>query len=424
MIQKFRWKFIRVSVISLAIVLLVSMGAMITVSFVQAKNESNQVMTRLIQNNGQLTPANSRTIVGDPKNPFSKNFSAGQGNPDAIFQYRYFTVIVDQDQQYKINRQQNIYRLTNNKIIKAVQKTIENKDKSGEIKLVDNVYRYQVVNQADGSKMIIFLNTSLIYARSWYLLKIGTILVLGALLVFAFVLVLLSKKAIEPIISAYKKQQQFITNAGHELKTPLAIISANTEMQEMLGQDSEWTESTKEQTKRLTRLINHFLSMAKMGETGNLVLSKINYSEVVQNSSKSFSSMMKNDHLAYQVAIQEGIFVKAEKRSLEEVVNILLDNAHKYCLPNGTVKVKLRKSKLGQSAILIVSNSFKEDKKIDYANFFERFYREDESHNSKKSGFGIGLSMAQELVHVFGGKIEVNYNNEMINFMVTLKIAK
>lgn len=424
MIQKFRWKFIRVSIISLAIVLLVSMGAMIGITFIQAGQESDQVMTRLVQNKGQLSPANSQEIVGNPRNPFTRNFLAGQGNPDAIFQYRYFTVNVDDKQQYSINRQQSIYRLTNAKIIRAVDEVRKAKARSGNVRIVKNNYRYQIIDEPNGSQMLIFLNTSLIYARSWYLLKIGILLVLSALLIFALVLVLLSKRAIGPIISAYKKQQQFITNAGHELKTPLAIISANTEMQEMLGQSSEWTESTKQQTKRLTNLINHFLSMAKMGENRNLVLSKVDFSNLVENSSKSFSSMMKSDNLTYQVMIQEGIFVKAEKHSLEEVINILLDNAHKYCMPNGTVILRLKRSKLSKNAVLQVSNSFKEDKEIDYSRFFDRFYREDESHNSEKSGFGIGLSMAQELVHVFGGKIEVNYSNDKINFIVTLKIAK
>lgn len=425
MIQKFRFKFIKISVLSLAIVLFVSMGTMVGVSFIQAGSESDNVMNALVQNKGQLNPSNSSQIVGNQKNIISRNFSAGQGNPNAIFQYRYFSVLTDsQQKEYEVQRQQDLYRLTDRDIVKSAQKLLEKKRKTGHVMLANNEYRYQKVEQANGQKMIIFLNTSLIFARSWYLLRLGILLVLAALIIFAIVLALLSRKAIQPIITAYHKQQQFITNAGHELKTPLTIISANTEMQEMLGQESEWTDSTKQQVKRLTDLINRFLAMARMQERGDLVLSKVNFSQIVKESSSSFSSMMKSDHLDYQMKIQDNLIVKAEKRSLEEVVNILIDNAHKYCLKDGKVLVDLHKSKITQNAILKVSNSFDNKENIDYSRFFDRFYREDESHNSKKSGFGIGLSMAQELVHVFGGKIEVNYSNGMINFLVILKMAK
>ena len=103
------------------------------------------------------------------------------------------------------------------------------------------------------------------------------VLGIGALIVFALVLILVSGKAIEPITDTYHKQQEFITNAGHELKTPLAVISANTEMEEMLGNNSEWNQSTKEQVDKLTKLVNRLISLARAGETGELTLSKVDF---------------------------------------------------------------------------------------------------------------------------------------------------
>ena len=145
--------------------------------------------------------------------------------------------------------------------------------------------------------------------------------------------------------------------------------------------------------------------------------------EIVQNSTKDFRSVMKNN-LIYQVSIREGINVIAEKYSLTEIVNILLDNARKYCDPHGKVQVRLTRGTLNKSAILRVSNPYKDGSNKDYSPSFDRFYREDESHNSKKGGFGIDLSMARELVEVFHGRISISHKGDDIVFTVVLKIAK
>ena len=237
-------------------------------------------------------------------------------------------------------------------------------------------------------------------------------------------LILVSRRAIKPIIDTYHKQQEFITNAGHELKTPLAVISANTEMEEMLGNDSEWNQSTKEQVDKLTKLVNRLISLARAGEMGELTLSKVNFSKIVEQSTQDFKSIMKKNDLTYQVSIREGLNVIAEKHSLAEIINILLDNARKYCDPHGRIRVELSKSPLSKNAVLRISNTYKEGKNKNYTHFFERFYREDESHNSKKGGFGIGLAMARELVQAFRGKISVGYKGEDIVFTVSLKIVK
>lgn len=156
----------------------------------------------------------------------------------------------------------------------------------------NNQYAYRVGKNQTGRKFIVYLNESLIYHRFSLLVRVSIVLGIGALIVFALVLIFVSKKAIGPIITTYRKQREFITNAGHELKTPLAIIAANTEMEEMLGNNSEWNKSTKEQVDRLTRLINRLIALARTGETGEVVLNKVNFSEIVKKNVNSFKSVM------------------------------------------------------------------------------------------------------------------------------------
>ena len=425
MIQKFRWKFIGASVIALMMVLLVTLGGLIGITRVQSQNEVDRVLNTLVKNEGHLSPHNARPAFGDQSDPINRNFLGGKYNPEAVYQYRYFAVTIDGSQRVRIINDNNVYKVNNTKIQDIVKKALETHSKSGTISVGQNNYAFKFSKNSTGQAMAVFLNETIIFDRFWLLFRVAIVLGIGALIVFALVLILVSGKAIKPIVDTYHKQQEFITNAGHELKTPLAVISANTEMEEILGNNSEWNESNKEQVAKLTKLINRLISLARAGETGEITLSKVNFTEIVEDVTKDFKSVMKKNDLTYQVSIREGINVLAEKHSLAEVVNILLDNAQKYCDPHGKVKVKLAKGgTLNKYAVLRVENTYKEGKGKDYSHFFDRFYRDDKSHNSKKGGFGIGLAMAQELVQAFHGRISVHHKGEDIIFIVSIKIAK
>lgn len=424
MIQKFRWKFIYISIASLFVVLVVTMGTLLTINYQQSKAEVNRVLDTLVKNDGHLTPGNAQPLFGNQKDYINRNFLGGRYNPEAVYQYRYFSVKVGPKNKIQILNDDNVYQVSSSQVKKISQRILKSGQKSGVIEIGQNDYQYRQTKTKMGDQIIVFLNESLIFNRFWLLLKISILLGIGALIVFALVLMAVSRRAIKPIIETYHKQREFVTNAGHELKTPLAIISANTEMQEMLGDDSEWIESTKDQTERLTKLINRLIALARTGETGEIIVGKVNFSEIVKSDAQDFKSVMQKNGLHYQAEVSSGIFVRGEEHSLKELVNILLDNACKYCDEGGKVIVSLNKSRLGKHAILKVKNSYADGKGKDYQHFFDRFYRQDESHNSKKSGFGIGLAMARDLVEAFKGKINVHWKNGMITFVVSLKIMK
>lgn len=425
MIQKFRWKFIGTSVAALFLILLITLGGLIGITRIQSQNEVTRVLTALVKNEGHLTPRNAQPAFGDQDNPINRNFLGGKYNPEAVYQYRYFAVTVDPSNNVTVINNNIVYKINSTKIREITRKALEDHNQNGDIKVGQNKYAYRVAENSTGQTMVVFLNETLIFNRFWLLVRVAVVLGVLALVVFALILILVSRRAIKPIIDTYHKQQEFITNAGHELKTPLAVISANTEMEEMLGNDSEWNQSTKQQVDKLTKLINRLISLARAGETGEITLSKVNFSQIVEDVTQDFKAVMKKKDLTYQVLVHEGINVIAEKHSLAELINILLDNAQKYCDPGGKVQVKLtRGGALNKNAILRVTNTYKEGKGQDYSHFFDRFYREDESHNSKTGGFGIGLSMARELAEAFRGRITVHHKGDDIAFEVILKIAK
>lgn len=416
MIKKFRRKFIAVAVLSLAIILFASFGGVVLATQYRTDKEITNVLQLLAKNNGQLNQKAARKTLGP------------DSNKDSLFKYRYFTLSLSSTGKLKLVDNTHISTISASDITSnssLIKRTIKNTTSEGSIMINSNPYRFILVKSKSSNQTIaIFLDTTPITASYKHLFRVAIFLGISGLIFFTLILFLLSNQAIKPIVEAYEKQRRFITNAGHELKTPLAIISANTEMEEMIGKSDEWTESTKEQVERLTMLINQLISLARMSEKDELILERVNFSDSVKRAANSFKSLIQKDGKNYDIEIEPDLFVNGEKQSLYELVNILIDNANKYCDEAGRVSVNLNKGSLGRNAILQVKNSFKDGKSINYNKFFERFYRSDESHNSQKGGLGIGLSMAQDLVRVFGGKINASYDGKNVVLTVILKLRK
>ncbi|WEB31015.1 HAMP domain-containing sensor histidine kinase [Lactobacillus mulieris] len=387
MIKKFRRKFIAVAVLSLAIILFASFGGVVLATQYRTDKEITNVLQLLAKNNGQLNQKAARKTLGP------------DSNKDSLFKYRYFTLSLSSTGKLKLVDNTHISTISASDITSnssLIKRTIKNTTSEGSIMINSNPYRFILVKSKSSNQTIaIFLDTTPITASYKHLFRVAIFLGISGLIFFTLILFLLSNQAIKPIVEAYEKQRRFITNAGHELKTPLAIISANTEMEEMIGKSDEWTESTKEQVERLTMLINQLISLARMSEKDELILERVNFSDSVKRAANSFKSLIQKDGKNYDIEIEPDLFVNGEKQSLYELVNILIDNANKYCDEAGRVSVNLNKGSLGRNAILQVKNSFKDGKSINYNKFFERFYRSDESHNSQKGGFGIGLSIAK-----------------------------
>ena len=265
-----------------------------------------------------------------------------------------------------------------------------------------------------------FINTtathSTIRALLMFSILIGILSWAGFLLIF----IALSKRAIEPVVRNMESQKRFITNASHELKTPIAIISANTELLEALNGENEWTRNTLEQTERLTGLINELVTLTKVSEMENPVFTEIDFSGIVSDSCTAIQPVVDRQGKTLETKIEEQVMVTGDNRFLQMLANIFLDNAAKYCDDGGLIRVELKSRSRETGAVFRISNDYAAGKDVDYTRFFERFYQADESHNSKKGGFGIGLSTAQEIVNIHKGSIKTEYAHGRITFKITL----
>ena len=411
MFRKLKIRFILLASAAIVCILLTMIAVLNSVRFLQTNGEIQAVLNILSANNGDF-PSVEET---------AESLQNDRITIDTIYQYRYFSVVYNEDKTLYSSNLDHLSNLSKEQALSYANKVIKNSRSSGVFKVGSQFYSYQITQDSKTKRYLLVVLDSTNYLESrndFFWLSIQ--LCFYSFIFFVLVVSGFSNFAIRPYIKNYENQKRFITNAGHELKTPLAIISANTELQELMTGENEWTESTKDQVKRLSNLINQMVVLARLEEQPDVTLVDVNFSEVVKKVAGNFKSVIEKAGKKYEIQLQEDIHVKATEDELYELVSILIDNACKYCDEDGQIFVTLTKAKRGKRARLTVANSYADGKNVDYSRFFDRFYREDESHNQKQPGYGIGLSMAESLVRIFKGRIWVSYKKGLIGFTVLL----
>ncbi|AQP42319.1 two-component system sensor histidine kinase [Streptococcus gallolyticus] len=409
MFRKLRIRFIAIASLAILIVLFSVVGVLNSARHIQTVNEINKILTLISDNDGTFPSVSKAT------SELGNTVSV-----DTLFQYRYFSAVIDEDGNITSLNSSNISDLTDEQVESYLTKINKSGDTSGDFRYNNHTYSYLVTDESDDSTLIVVLDATNQVEENMTLVHLSLWMSGVSFAFFVLMVSIFSGRVIEPFIRNYERQRRFITNAGHELKTPLAIISANNELVEMMNGESEWTKSTNDQVERMTGLINSLVAMARLEEQPEVVLTDLNFSAIAEDAAEDFKGPVIKDGKQFVMEIQPDIHVKAEEKSLFELVTLLVDNANKYCDAGGTVSVKLSKANRLSKARLEISNTYAEGKNVDYSKFFERFYREDESHNNKKSGYGIGLSMAQTMVKLFKGSISVSYSGDTITFLVSL----
>ena len=275
---------------------------------------------------------------------------------------------------------------------------IQNKYTTGKI---DNIY-YKIF--PDGNELVIVaINASdLILAERNTILEI--FLILLAIYTFLFIIVTgLSFSVFKPIKDAFRKQKQFISNASHELRTPLAIISANADV---LKQDAnnQWLDNIKSQTARMDILVDDMLTLAKIDEGKiSVIREKFVISDEVLSTTLPFEALAFEKGKALIVDVQPNVTYTGNKISVNQVLNILIDNAIKHASENGSIIIDFHKEK--GKPVLSVSNTGSLVPENQANKVFERFYRGDNSRARETGGSGLGLSIAKSICDANNWKI-------------------
>lgn len=395
MIDTLRKKLIIFTMLALICIMTLIFGAVNIANIYRTYAQTDELIN-LIADNGGIVPGYS----GIPEYSYM--------DKETEFETRYFTVRIDNfGNPVEVNLG-HIASVTESEAVRYAQDIKIHKKTKG----FKGVYRY-IVTKTDNGGLIVFLNCRAEQQQIAALLLISGSVVVISILVIFIVLCLVSTRVISPIAESMEKQKQFITDAGHELKTPLAVINANTEVLEMLNGENEWTNSIKNQITRLNELIKGLLHLAKMEEKAEeTVFEDFNLSKAVQEVAEPFKTMAIQKNKKFDMHIQPDIIMNGDENGIKTLVSVLTDNAIKYAPESGLIDVSV--SQHGKTTKIEVRNTDPGTNETELNRLFDRFYRADSSRSRETGGFGIGLSIARTIVESHKGKISAFRENKNI----------
>ncbi|MCI9078524.1 MAG: GHKL domain-containing protein [Lachnospiraceae bacterium] len=391
MLQKLRIKFFVLAMGLLFLVLVVIMGTVNLLNYQHILDAADNTLGILLSNDGRFPDKG-----GAGRKTFGRKMS-----PELPFETRFFTVRLAEDGTELFVDTGKIAAVTSETAVLYAKEVMESHRKTGFV----GEYRYAVQEGASGN-MIVFLDCGrqLSAANSFLFISAGISFV--GFLVVALLLYILSARIVKPIAESHEKQRQFITNASHDLKTPITIIDADLDVLEMEQDENEWMQDIRKQTRRLTELIQELVFLSRMDEKENhFHMIDFPISDVVEETAQSFEALAVTQEKTFTMQIQPMLSYCGDEKTIHRLVAILLDNALKYSDEKGSIMISFEKK--DRALRLTVHNTCEEISTEDIKHLFDRFYRVDKSRNSQTGGYGIGLSIAKAIVDAHNSTISV-----------------
>ena len=266
-------------------------------------------------------------------------------------------------------------------------------------------YRYKIAQNGDAYR-VVFLNAEreIGNIRSLFWLTGG--IALASIALLTVLILAFSHRAIRPYLRNLEAQKEFITNASHELKTPLAAISASADVLDMEFSSNEWVTTIREEVQKMGKRIADLITLSRLDEE-NPFPERLPFSvsDAVWEASEPFVSRCAAQSIPYDREIDDGVTATGDSAAVMQVCSILLDNAVRYTLPSPDGRIRLSVSRKGKRARIVIENTCALSPNTDVDRLFERFYRGDAAHPTKSDSGGIGLSIAYATMRSLGGTI-------------------
>lgn len=412
MVKQLKRKFITISMFATTLVLFVIIGSINISNYFHIEQITDSKLDILIENKGKFPDDRQENPAAPPPQPAHNNNNNNiqkidqnkKGfSPETPFDTRFFTVSLDENNEPICCDTSHIAAISEDEAVSYATSLAAKSKKSG----YKGQYKYSYTTIQSGTEvysMFIFVDCQReLTSFKSFLFSSICISLLGLILVF-IIIFLLSGKVVAPIVLAYEKQKRFITDASHELKTPLTIIDANTEVLEMETGENEWTASTKKQIRRLSDLTNKLVFLSKMDESGaKLAMERFCLSETLQDAVFPYAAIAKAKGFNFSYEIADSVTYSGDEKNIYNAINLLMDNCIKYTPSGGTISFSM--SLFKKRPEIEICNSTDNISKGNHEELFERFYRADESRNSSTGGHGIGLSTVYAIVLAHKGKI-------------------
>lgn len=409
MIRALQKRFILSAMLAVTILLVVLLVAINIGNLYVSERQSRQMLGALMKEETMMQPP--------PRNDKPRGLLGAPLDANSRMSAVYFVV--------KADSRHNIFEINTSRIAdisekdaKALCQTVIDRGVS-EGKIQDFLYRVSV-SERDGSTVYLFLDTTMQLRGILHVVLFSLIAGIFCWFAMLFFVIFISKRAIRPIAENMARQKQFVTDAGHEIKTPLAIILANTEAMELYEGENKWSRNIREQTERLSGLMQNLLTLAKAEESQHTIRREtFSLSSEVTEALQMFTEPIGLKGLVVTAQVNNGISVKADREQLRRLLSILLDNAVKYSPPGGSVHLSLERH--GKKAVFTIRNQCEKLPECSPEKLFDRFYRADAARTQENGGYGIGLSAARTIVELHGGTIRAAYcQPDEIQFTVTL----
>lgn len=418
MIKKLRWKFIAVAMISIIVVLMAIIGTITLINYNKTVDNIDKVLTVLVDNDGKFNGLDfgdgnlKNTDVNNNKDNLNHQKDYGEFTKETPYWTRFFSVKFTNSNPDPAVDTSMIASVSKEEAINMAKETIDSNSMIG----FYGAYRYKV-KIADDFKLVVFVDCTKEMRSIRYFVFTGTWISLVGIIAVFIIVFIFSKIVFNPVKRTYDKQKRFVTNAAHELKTPLTIISANNELIDAEYNSLDETQAIDKQVKKLTIMINNLTLLSKLDEEDKNVdlKEKVDLTKLSNDLIEPFKVIFESRNIKFNFFVDDNCYIKGNTNLISQLLSLLIDNANKYVLTYINFGVRI----VGKGVELKTSN----DADIDEKNpnlLLERFYRNDKARG-KIEGSGIGLSVVNEIVKLHKGTIKFNASNNVYSCVIKFK---
>ena len=416
MLKKMRWHFILAAMLAVFIMLVAVLAGINVWNYHTTAERADQRIQDIYGFESGKVPGmeNSEENASQPVPPDIFN-RPDDHDPEAPYTTRFFIVRLDEEGNVTDVSTDFIASVTQTEAEEFARKVLNEKRQVGYYKN----YRFQILAKKNDN-IVIFLNTTMELRSVRNVLLISCLVGVVCFLVVFLLVILLSKRAMKPYIRNIERQKRFITDASHEIKTPLTSIATSVDVIEMEYGEDEWTRNIHKQTSKMSRMVADLVTLSRLDEENPfLERTEFSLSDAVWEVAEPFASLAKAQGKKYSQRIEENLTLCGNPDATRQMISVLLDNAMKYSDENGTIRLDVYKVH-GKTKIEVFNTCVLEETQ-NLSRLFDRFYRPDNSRSRKTGGSGIGLSIAQAVAEAYGGKIKVSSKDgKSIMFQVTI----
>ncbi len=409
MINKLKKKIFWIIQISLSIIVLGVITIFTVFSYKNTISSSTMFMDRV---EGRIE---NRTEGKDDKEEIKNDMSKGFNEPRNVEDP--FVINVEGVYKFEINNNNAIVRESNGVTDELRNYAIEISNKTSEEGFIGN-YIYKIRKFGNNGIEVTLMENENAIARLKTTILFAVIIGLILLILIYVIAKKIASLIVKPVEETFEKQKQFVSDASHELKTPLAVIEANADVLQDKSGENKWITYIQNEVQSMNKLVNDLLTLAKMEETKGNNYHKFDLSKEIQMSTAVFESMMFEKKIKLETNIQEKIEFNGDKEDIKHILSILLDNAIKHTNEEGKIVVNLEKEK--NEIKIEVKNQGEPIPEEEREKIFERFYRVDKARSRSEKRYGLGLSIANEIVNKYKGTIKATSQDGYTSFVVTL----